>query len=177
MMLRGAQWKIVRYTEIAVVAVLLVFAILTYHELNSLRQSPVVLPKYEFEITGGADPSGVVVTRGTWIGEKGIPEPLQTTSIECRYATMHCVESTAAVTVMDGKGLLEANSAQFDVDHWNAQEIVAKPQHDRCRTRSLVVEISEKRAKSHVAPLPDVPNCRVERERDLELVAGYQVRR
>ena len=176
MALRVGYWKFIRYAEIGIVAVLLVFALITYRELNALRNAPVALPKYEFEVTGGADPSGVIMTRGTWIGERGIPEPLQTTTIECRYATMHCVESTAAVTIMGGKGLLEASSAQFDVEHWNATEVVAKPHVGRCLTRTLVLEVTEKRARSHVTPNPDAHNCKEERERNLELVAGYSVR-
>ena len=167
--------KFIRYGEIATVGVLMAFAWLTYRELTALRKFPVALPTYEFEVTGAADPSGVVLTRGTWIAESGIPEPLQTTSIECRYATMRCAESTAAVVFVDNKGLLEATSTQFEIDHWTDKEVAAKPRVDRCTTRTLVLELAEKRARSHVSPNVGEHNCKEERDRILDLVTGYKV--
>ena len=176
MLLSSRQLKAIRYAEMGIVVVLLFFALLTYRELSALRKFPVVLPTYQFESTGGADPAGFVVTRGTWTADSGKPEPLATITIECRYASMQCIESAATVVFMDGKGLLEAKSTQFDVDHWNDKEIVAKPLNDRCFSRTLRLELAEKRALSHISPNTGETNCRVERDRNLELVAGYRMR-
>ncbi|HUL96334.1 MAG TPA: hypothetical protein VLT89_10000 [Usitatibacter sp.] len=171
---RTQKW--IRYGEIAIVVILLAFALLTYRELDALRKHPVALPMYEFDVSGGADPSGTVTTRGTWIAEGGIPEPIQTTTIQCRYATMHCVESTAAVVMVSGKGLLEATSTQFDIERWDDKQISAKPLAQRCLTRTLVLQLNEKRARSHITPNPDAQNCKEERDRNLELVTGYRVK-
>ena len=168
--------KPIRYAEIAIVTILAAFAFSTYRELTVLRKFPVALPTYEFDIAGPPDPGSVVQTRGTWIAESGMPEPLQTTTIECRNSTMRCVESTAEVIFVSGKGLLDASLTQFEVDRWSDKEIVAKPRADRCATRTLVLDLVDKRARSRVSPNPGESQCKEGRDRNLELVAGYKVR-
>lgn len=176
-MLSHAAQKYIRYAEVAVVLVLGIIAFITWRELDQLRKAPVALPNYEFDISTGSDAGNVVQTRGTWIAENGVPDSLQTTTLECRKATMRCAESAAAVVFVEGKGVLESRLTEFDVDHWNDKEIVAKPYSDRCMTRTLRLDLVQKRATSHVNPITDDSNrCRPQRERSLELVAGYKLK-
>ena len=176
-MLSRAAQQYIRYAEVGVVLVLGIIAFITWHELNELRKAPVALPNYEFEISRGADAGNVVQTRGTWISDKGIPDSLQTTTLECRKQTMRCAESSAAVVFVEGRGVLESRLTEFDVDRWNDKEIVAKPYSDRCMTRTLSLDLVARRARSHVNPVTDDSGrCRPQRERSLELVAGYKLK-
>ena len=97
-----ALHRYVRIGEIVVVVVLSIFALMTWLELNALRKAPVVLPNYQFESLSTAEGTPMVVTRGTWIAENGPPEPLLTTTIECRKDRMECVESAALVVFVSG---------------------------------------------------------------------------
>src|SRR5688572_32927428 len=98
----GNLHRVVRMAEIAIVVVLGAFAALTYRELSSLRKAPVSLPSYQFEVTD-ADGGKALNTRGTWITERGAPEELRTTTIECRKARMECIESDAKVVFEIGR--------------------------------------------------------------------------
>jgi len=170
---RAAQ-QYVRIAEIAIVVVLGIIAFITWRELSELRKAPVALPNYEFESIERGD---VVQTRGTWMSDKGIPDSLQTTTLECRRTAMRCAESSAAVVFVDGKGVLESRLTEFEVDRWTDKEIVAKPYSDRCLTRTLSLDLVQKRARSHVNPVTDDSGrCRPQRERSLELVAGYKLK-
>ena len=176
-MLSRAAQQYIRYAEVAIVLVLGIIAFITWRELNDLRKAPVALPNYEFEISAGRDAGNVVQTRGTWISEKGIPDSLQTTTLECRKATMRCAESSAEVVFVEGKGVLESRLTEFEVDQWTDKEIVAKPSTNRCMTRTLSLDLVQKRAKSHVNPVTDDSGrCKPQRERSLELVAGYKLK-
>ena len=166
----------VRLAEIVVVVILAIFAALTYRELSALRKIPVSLPNYEFEIAAGSEPGGLVQTRGTWISAGGIPEPLQTTTIECRKATMRCVQSAAVIQFIDEKGLLESTQTEFEVARWSDKEIVTKPVSGSCATQTLTLDLVEKRARSEVNAKPDSSRCQEVRNRTLELVAGYRSR-
>ena len=168
--------KYVRYAEGGVIAALAVFALLTYRELDGLRKAPVYLPSYEFEISAGPEPGAVIQTRGTWIAERGGSEPLQTTTIECRKATMRCVESDAAIVFVGDRGIMQAHQAEFEVDSWTAERVVTKPRTGSCARHTLSLDLVERRASRHSAPLRDPARCQEVPERTLELVAGYKVR-
>ena len=168
--------RYVRYAEAGVIGALALFALLTYRELDTLRRAPVYLPSYEFEISGGADPGAVIQTRGTWIAERGAPEPLQTTTIECRKSTMRCVESDAAIVFIEDRGIMQASQAEFEVDSWTPDRIVTKPRTGTCARHTLSLDLVERRASRHSAPLRDPGRCQDVPERNLELVAGYKVR-
>lgn len=169
---KATRW--IRYGEIVAVLGLGTVAFITYAELRDLRKAPVALPNYEFEVSRDGD---AVQTRGTWISEKGMPESLQTTTLECRKATMRCAESAAAVVFIDGKGVLESRLTEFEIDRWDNREIAAKPIADRCVTRTLALDLVEKHAHSHVTPKKEPEaNCKDAPERTLELVAGYKLR-
>lgn len=165
--------KYIRYTEATVLIALLGWASITYRELSALRKHPVALPTYDFEVSGTGD---VVKMHGTWTSEGGIPGSLGTTSIECVKSAMRCVESTAEVIFLSGRGLLESRMAQFDVATWTDDEIVARPYELRCRTRTLVLDLAKKRAHSRSSPNPDVSFCEAQPARSYELVAGYAAR-
>ena len=105
--------KLVRAAEVLTITVLSIFAFFTWRELDSLRKAPVALPSYQFEDSGGADDTRVVVTRGTWVAENGPPEAMFTTTIECRKARMECIESAAMVEFVGGKGLLDSQHTVF----------------------------------------------------------------
>ena len=162
-----------RYIEAAVLIALLGWASLTYRELSALRQHPVVLPTYEFELSGSGD---VVKARGTWTSGGGIPGSLGTTTIECTKSTMRCAESSAEVVFLSGRGLLESRMAQFEIATWTDSEIVAKPYELRCNTRTLVLDLARRRAHSRSSPNPSVTFCEAHPARSYELVAGYASR-
>jgi hypothetical protein len=172
----GNLHRWVRIGEIVVVSVLAIFALMTYRELSALRKFPVSLPNYQFEIIGDSDAERVVNTRGTWITEKGTPEQLVTTSIECRKDKMECVESTARVQFVSGQGLLESQHTSYQIGSWNDSGIVTKPAQGDCFTRQLILEFKEKRALSKTGPSTDRGKCRELPARTLELVAGYKVK-
>src|SRR5437868_9704623 len=54
--------RFVRIAEIVVVAVLSIFALMTWLELNALRKAPVVLPNYQFESLNTSEGTPMVVT-------------------------------------------------------------------------------------------------------------------
>ena len=165
--------RYVRYAEILLVGILALFAFVTYRELSLLRQVPVFLPSYAFEVSGGADV--VVQTRGTWIALEGAPEPLLTTTIECRKARMECVESVAAVVFVSGKGLLESSQATFEVERWTDHEIASKPTQGPCSTRTLYLDLAQKLARSQVGASQETGRCSERPARTLHLVAGYKL--
>lgn len=168
--------RAVRFAEIGAILVLGSFAFMTYRELAALRRFPVSLPSYEFEVSGDPEPGRVVSTRGTWINDKGVPEQLLTTTIECRKSRMECVESTARVAFVSGRGLLESQQTAFEVDRWTDAEIVTKQSAGPCATRQLVLDLKEKRASTRVSKSEEKGLCKDLPARTLDLVAGYKVR-
>jgi hypothetical protein len=166
----------VRLAEIVVVLILLGFALLTYRELTDLRKVPVSLPNYEFDISSPPDSGPVVVTRGTWISASGIPEKLQTTTIECRKGTMRCMQSAAVIVFIEGRGLMESTQTEFEVERWNDKEIVTKATGDSCSARTLMLDLVEKRARSRVTMKRELSRCPEGNDRTLDLVAGYKAR-
>lgn len=168
--------QLVRIAEIVALVVLSIFAILTYRELSALRKAPVVLPNYQFEDSGGADDTRTVLTRGTWVAENGPPEPLLTTTIECRKARAECVESAASVAFVGGKGLLEAQHTIFAVDRWTDAEIVTRSTPGPCFSRQLAFDLKEKRALARLTASEARGVCKDLPARTLELVTGFRVR-
>ena len=165
---------VVRLVEVLAVLVLGVIAFMTYRELESLRKLPVALPSYEFEATGS--PPDHVQTRGTWIPEKGPPEALATTSIECRKAGMQCIESSAVIQFVGGHGLMEASHTSYEIEGWDDKAITTKPVAGRCNERRLTLHLLEKRATAKVSASRDEGKCTAAPERALELVAGYKMK-
>jgi hypothetical protein len=174
--LRFRLWRIIRYTEILVVSVLAVFAVLTYRELLALRRVPVALPNYEFEAADDPQKGRVVRSRGTWIAEFGPPEPLQTTTIECRKSTMQCVESAATVVFVGDRGVMESVQMVFDVDRWTDAEVVSKPAAGRCASRTLVLDLVNKHARSQVSAAEEKGVCKARPAGTLDLVTGFRIR-
>lgn len=168
--------RYIRIAEAITIVVLGIFAGLTYRELNALRKAPVSLPSYQFEDSGGSDDTRFILTRGTWVAESGPPEPLLTTTIECRKARMECVESAASVAFVGGKGLLEAQHTQFAVERWSDAEILTKSTAGACFSRQLTFNLKEKRATSRVSASEARGLCRDLPARTLQLVTGYRVR-
>lgn len=152
------------------------FAFMTYRELTGLRKLPVSLPSYQFEVTGDSDANRLASTRGTWITERGVPERLLTTTIECRKARMECVESEARVVFVSGQGLLESEQTGYQIDRWTDAEIVTKPAQGKCASRQLTLDLKEQRATTKVSPSEEKGVCKELPARTLELVAGYKAR-
>lgn len=167
---------VVRLAEVAILVVLGGFALVTWIELDSLRKAPVALPSYQFEATTTSEGAQVVTTRGTWIAQEGPPEPLLTTTIECRRDRMECVESAALVVFVSGKGLLEAQQTVYPVERWTATELVTKPVAGQCASRQLMLDLNEKRARSRVSASEARGICKEVPARTLDLVTGYRVR-
>lgn len=169
-------YQLVRIAEIVAIVVLSIFALITYRELSALRKAPVVLPNYQFEDSGGSDDTRTIVTRGTWVAESGPPEPLLTTTIECRKARMECVESVATVAFVGGRGLLEAQHTLFAIGRWSEAEVVTKSTPGPCFARQLAFDLKEKRARARLTASEARGLCKDLPARTLELVTGYRVR-
>ena len=174
--MRFRLWRIIRYAEILTVTVLAIFALFTYGELRALRKQPVALPQYEFEAAEDPQKGSVVRSRGTWIAELGPPEPLQTTTIECRKSSMQCLESAATIVFVGDRGLLESGQTVFDLERWTDAEIVSKPTPVRCATRTLVIDLANKRTRSRVSAVEEKGACKARPEGTLDLVTGYRIR-
>ena len=168
--------RYIRIGEVITIVVLAIFAGLTYSELSALRKAPVALPNYQFEDSGGSDDMRFILTRGTWVPESGPPEPLVTTTIECRKARMECVESAASVAFVGGKGLLEAQSTQFAVERWSDTEVLTKSTAGSCFSRQLRFDLKEKRASARLTASEARGLCREFPARTLDLVTGFRVR-
>ena len=168
--------KFIRLAYVAVLVVLAGFALVTWIELDALRKAPVALPNYQFEALTGSDGVPIVVTRGTWLAQEGPPEPLLTTTIECRKDQMQCVESAALVVFVSGKPLLEAQQAIYPVERWTAQEVTTKQVTGKCDSRQLVLDLGDKRARSRVSASEGKGICKEMPARTLDLVTGYRVR-
>ena len=110
--------RLVRIGEAGIIVILGGFAFITWRELSGLRKLPVSLPSYQFEVTGDSDANRLATTRGTWITDRGVPERLLTTTIECRKARMECVESEARVVFVSGQGLLESEQTGYQIERW-----------------------------------------------------------
>ena len=106
----------------------------------------------------------------------GPPEPLQTTTIECRKANMQCLESAATVVFVGDRGVLESVQTVFDVDHWTEGEIVSKPTPVKCVSRTLVLDLANKRTRSRVSSAEESGTCKARPEGTLDLVTGFRVR-
>lgn len=171
----GNLHRVVRIAEIAVVVVLAGFAALTYRELSSLRKAPVSLPSYQFELAD-AEGGKTLSTRGTWITERGAPEELRTTTIECRKARMECTESDAKVVFVSGQGLLESSQTTYEVAVWSDDSVVTKPVQGKCATRQLMLDVRNRKAMSKVGASEEKGICREQPARTLELVTGYKLR-
>jgi hypothetical protein len=168
--------RVVRIAEAGVILVLGAFALMTYRELSSLRKAPVSLPSYQFDVGNDSEGHRVVSTRGTWITERGAPEELLTTTIECRRSRMECIESDAKVVFVSGQGLLESHQTTYEVANWNDAGIVTKPAHGRCSTQQLLIDLREKKAQSKIGASEEKGVCRERPARTLELVTGYKLR-
>jgi hypothetical protein len=168
--------KTIRYAYVAVVAVLAVFALLTYQELQKQRSAPVTLPRYAFYIFNNPEKASVVQAFGTWyVADGPIPtETLQTTTIECTKTRLQCVESTAMVSVSE-RGFLDSISTVFEVERWTDAEIVTKPEKGRCTTRSISMDLENRLASSVIAAIPDAEKCK-EQPRTLKLESGAKAR-
>lgn len=171
----GNLHKAVRIAEIAAVVVLAAFAALTYRELSSLRKAPVSLPSYQFEMKD-EDGGRALSTRGTWITERGAPEELRTTTIECRKVRMECMESDAKVVFVSGQGLLESTQTAYEVAVWSEDSVVTKPVQGKCATRQLLLDVRNRKAMSKVGASEEKGVCREQAARTLELVTGYKLR-
>ena len=168
--------RMVRIAEIGAIVVLAAFAAKTYFDLSTLRKAPVSLPSYQFEVGGENESGRTVSTRGTWINDRGAPEELRTTTIECRKAKMECIESDAKVVFVSGHGLLESNQTGYEVALWTDDSIVTKPAQGRCSTRQLLLDLKQRKAMTRVGASEEKGICREQKARTLELVTGYRLR-
>ena len=168
--------KAIRFAYVAVVAVLAVFALSTYQELQRQRSAPVILPSYAFYIADNPEKASLVQAIGTWYVADGptLTEILQTTTIECRKTRLQCVESTAVVSVSE-KGFLDSTSTVFEVERWTDDAIVTKPEKGRCTTRIISMDLVNRLASSVIAAIPDADKCE-EQPRTLRLESGAKAR-
>ncbi len=144
---RPALRKMIRFAEVIVVSVLLIYATLTWRELKILRAAPVVLPAYWFIVTADVDQVNQVQAGGSWVSKDAAPGNLQTATIDCVKSRMQCIESSAQVSVNEG-GLLETVQTVFDIESWTESEIRTKVAQKPCASRTLTLDIANKQVKS-----------------------------
>jgi len=164
--------KALRFAYVTVVAVLAVFSLLTYQELQNQRGAPVILPHYAFYILDNPEKASVVQALGTWYVASGpaFAQTQQTSNIECRKARLQCVESTAVVSVNENR-LLDSISTVFEVERWTDEEIVTKPEKGQCTTRIISLDLVKRLASSVIAAIADAETCK-EQARTLKLGSG-----
>lgn len=167
--------KLIRYVEIFVVAILLIYAALIYRELKMLRAAPVVLPAYWFNAATEFGQVQRVQARGSWVAKEASPEFLHTTTIECIKAKMQCMESSAVVAVNDGR-FLESIHTLYEIESWTETEIHTKTDVQPCTTRTLSLDIANKQAKNVVVNRPTAATCKtgIPDEQTFNLVTGFQ---
>lgn len=149
--------RLIRLLYLAVILVLAVFAFRTWQQLEALRSVPVVLPSFWFHVSG--EPTQLrIMVNGTWLDPSPAPQPaggltkgrLQTSTIECSQARMQCLESVAAVEVMQ-KSFLEAHARAYEIEVWNEREVITRPlQVDKCRMQVIVLNPVDKTAEARV---------------------------
>ena len=168
--------RIIRYAEIIVVTILLVYAGLIYREVRMLRAAPVVLPAYWFNAATDGGQVSRVQARGSWVSKEASPEFLHTTAIECVKTKMQCMESSAVVAVNDGR-FLESIQTLYDIESWTDTEIHTKTDVQPCATRTLSMDIANKQAKNVVVNKPASGSCKSasDGEQTFNLVTGFQV--
>ena len=169
--------KLVRYAEIFVVSILLIYAVLIYRELKMLRAAPVVLPAYWFNAASELGQVQRVQARGSWVAKEPSPEFLHTTAIECIKAKMQCMESSAVVAVNDGR-FLESIHTMYEIESWTDTEILTKTDVQPCTTRTLSLDIANKQAKNVVVNKPTAASCKTTgaEEQTFNLVTGFQAK-
>ena len=168
--------RLIRYAEIIVVTILLVYAGLIYREVRMLRAAPVVLPAYWFNAATDGGQVSRVQARGSWVSKEASPEFLHTTAIECVKTKMQCMESSAVVAVNDGR-FLESIQTLYDIESWTDTEIRTKTDVQPCATRTLSMDIANKQAKNVVVNKPASGSCKSasDGEQTFNLVTGFQV--
>ena len=169
--------KLIRYAEIFVVTILLIYAALIYRELKMLRAAPVVLPAYWFNAATELGQVQRVQARGSWVAREASPEFLHTTTIECIKAKMQCMESSAVVAVNDGR-FLESIQTLYDIESWTETGILTKTDVQPCATRTLSLDIANKQAKNVVVNKPTGASCKSTgtEEQTFNLVTGFQAK-
>ena len=168
--------RVIRYIEIIVVLSLLGYGTLMYRELRALRASPVVLPAYWFNVVSNAGQIQIVQARGSWSSKVASPDVMHTTAIECFKTRMQCMESSAVVSVNDGR-YLESIQTMFDIDSWTDSEIRTRADVQPCTSRTLALDIANKQARSVVTNKAGDASCKgtAGEEQTLKLVAGFLV--
>lgn len=168
--------RVIRYVEIIVVLSLLGYGAVLYRELRVLRASPVVLPAFWFNVVTNAGQIQSVQARGSWSSKVASPDIMHTTTIECFKTRMQCMEASAVVAVKDGR-YMESIQTMFDIDSWTDAEIRTKADVLPCSSRTLALDIANKRAKSVVTNSAGNASCKgtAGEEQTLNLVAGFQV--
>ena len=168
--------RIIRYAEIIVVTILLVYAGLIYREVRMLRAAPVVLPAYWFNAATDGGQVSRVQARGSWVSKEASPEFLHTTAIECVKTKMQCMESSAVVAVNDGR-FLESIQTMYDIESWTENEVHTKADLQTCAIRKLTLDIANKQAQSVVVKKPTVESCKSAtiEEQTFNLVTGFQI--
>ncbi len=89
---------------------------------------------------------------------------------------MQCLESAATIVFVGDRGLLESGQTVFDLERWTDAEIVSKPTPVRCATRTLVIDLANKRTRSRVSAVEEKGACKARPEGTLDLVTGYRIR-
>ena len=152
--------RFIRVGYLLLMIALAAYAAFIYQQLQALRARPVVLPNYAFYVVDQAEKASVILAIGTWIAASAMPtqQPLQTTTLECKRATMICVESTALVSVQEA-AYLEAIPLIYAIDQWTDTELVTKVTPTTCTERVMRINFEQRKAVLSAAAQPAAKHC------------------
>ena len=166
------QHRHIRATYFIVIVFLIVYALVTYQQLQALRKRPVLLPNYWFQVTATAASGAAIHAQGSWRSTLATdpPQLLQTTTLECYKNKMFCVESTATVSTSEGS-FLDVTPTVYDVDHWTDAGLTTKPTTKGCAINTLTVVVADRSVIFNAALAPGKTECK-DAPRSLKLDSG-----
>jgi hypothetical protein len=149
-------------------------------DFAALEQHTVVLP--ELLISTDAWDDGYVFADGTWaIRGEDMVWPEQTSKINCFRDLGICLEATATVESSapgTGEWHLELELHTYQIERWNAVELVTKPRHQAaCVQHTRHFRRLQNSVTGVRGPLSRDRRCERTAKRDLELVDGIELSR
>ena len=147
-------------------------------DFAALEQHTVVLP--ELLISTDAWDDGYVFAEGTWaIRGEEMAWPEQTSKINCFRDLGICLEATATVASNapgTGEWHLELELHTYQIERWNAVELVTKPRHEtQCLQHVRRFRRLQEAVTGIRGPLSRAEPCVDTAKRDVVLVDGQEL--
>lgn len=147
-------------------------------DFAALEQHTVVLP--ELLISTDAWDDGYVFAEGTWdVRGEEMVWPEQTSKINCFRDLGICLEATATVKASrpgTGEWHLELELHTYQIERWNAVELVTKPRHQtQCVHHVRRFRRLQKAVTGIQGPVSRDEQCEGTARRDVALVDGQEL--